>query len=551
MSRPEREVVERLGPSGLARVLTDLLDHPHLVRLANACELRYPGMRTQSQKRERILADLADRAVQDEAARKAVFRALRKETAASARMWAALDEGERARRLQDDAFLSRNGNLGRHLFLLASSPSHPAVDEALGQLLAREKGSASEPRPAAPAAPDPAALTREVARLGKKALELQKKVAYQEGQIAKSRETEKALKRDVIQRKGELAESRMLAERLRRELQDARGAASEAAAAQANPGQPGPQIEELASAVRKLGSEQRRLVHRLEKIAEVPSPAPIPPDLFVPVLRAIEEVQKETAGLKRERKKDLQEQAKRLEDLQAEVRSLREAARAALPSPKTAMRRKGEPDRVGVFIDVQNMYYAARQLRGKLDFDALLQAAVRDRRLIQATAYVVETKEIDQSGFIAVLQQRGIEVRRKTLRVRSDGSMKGDWDMEMALDILDAAPKLDVVVLVSGDGDFTSLVNRVKAIGPRIEVIGFPRNTAKSLLEAADHFQPLDRKFVIRADERPPSAARRERGSIDAGGDEKEPTGDLPSSSSPAPEESIAPMAESAAPRSK
>ena len=76
--------------------------------------------------------------------------------------------------------------------------------------------------------------------------------------------------------------------------------------------------------------------------------------------------------------------------------------------------------------------------------------------------------------------------------------MKGDWDMEMALDILDMAPKLDVVVLVSGDGDFTSLVRRVKSMGPRVEVVAFPRNTAKSLLEAADRFHPLDRRAMIR-----------------------------------------------------
>jgi uncharacterized LabA/DUF88 family protein len=69
--------------------------------------------------------------------------------------------------------------------------------------------------------------------------------------------------------------------------------------------------------------------------------------------------------------------------------------------------------------------------------------------------------------------------------------------MELALDILDAATSLDVVVLVSGDGDFTSLVKRVKAMGPRVEVIGFPRTTANSLVGAADHYQPLDRKFMI------------------------------------------------------
>jgi uncharacterized LabA/DUF88 family protein len=162
-----------------------------------------------------------------------------------------------------------------------------------------------------------------------------------------------------------------------------------------------------------------------------------------------------------------------------------------------------------VFIDVQNVYYGARQLKGKLDFDALMQAAVQDRRLIQATAYVVESKEIDRSQFIAMLEDRGIRVQRKSLKIRADGSMKGDWDIEMALDALDAAPGLDVVVLVSGDGDFTSLVERVRAIGPRVEVIAFPRNTAKALAQAADHFQPLDRKFMIyprkSASPRPPS----------------------------------------------
>src|SRR4029079_37864 len=185
---------------------------------------------------------------------------------------------------------------------------------------------------------------------------------------------------------------------------------------------------------------------------------------------AIAELQKDVAALRRERRKDLQDQAKRLDELASGVDAARAAVEASPKASRAAGRKKGEPERVGGFIDVQNMYYAARQLKGKLDFDALLQASVLDRRLIQATAYVVESKEIDQSGFIAMLQQRAIEVRRKTLKVRSDGSMKGDWDMEVALDILDMAPKLDVVVLVSGDGDFTSLVKRVKSMSPRVEV---------------------------------------------------------------------------------
>jgi uncharacterized LabA/DUF88 family protein len=213
--------------------------------------------------------------------------------------------------------------------------------------------------------------------------------------------------------------------------------------------------------------------------------------------------------LRRERKKDIQDQARRLDEVAAGVQAARNAMEASPKATRAAARKKGEPERVGIFIDVQNMYYSARQLKGKLDFDALLQACVLDRRLIQASAYVVESKEIDQSGFIAMLQQRAIEVRRKTLKVRADGSMKGDWDMEMALDILDMAPKLDVVVLVSGDGDFTSLVRRVKTMGPKVEVVAFPRNTAKSLLEAADRFHPLDRRSMIRTEVAAPVDAER------------------------------------------
>jgi uncharacterized LabA/DUF88 family protein len=507
MSRSEHEIFLRLGTKGLIRVLDDLLDHGPLVRLANACGLRYPGMRTQSQKRARILADLTERAEREDSARKAIFRTLRKETAASASAWAALSPKEREAELSEERDAPAGRKPGLRLFLLASDSSDAAGDEALSRMLAREESrAAAADDDHAARAPELAA--REAARLRKKVAELHKKVAYVEGQIAKGRDAEKSLKRDLLQRKGELAEARMLNEQLRRELQDARGAASESTAAQLSPSPVDAAVAEIAGSVRKLASEQRRLTHRIEKASEAPpSAATVPPETLAPLHGTLEEVQKELAALRRERRKDLQEQGGRLDALTNEVRTFRSQAQNSAPSPKSPARRKGDPERVGVFVDVQNMYYAARQLKGKLDFDALLQAAVRDRRLIQATAYVVETKEIDQSGFIAMLEQRAIEVRRKTLKIRSDGSMKGDWDMEMALDILDAAPRLDVVALVSGDGDFTSLVNRVKGIGPRVEVLGFPRNTAKSLLEAADRFQPLDRKFMIRTgiETRPPS----------------------------------------------
>jgi len=498
VARTEREVVTRLGATGLNRVLSDLLDQNRLVRLASAAGISYPGMRTQSQKRPRLVADLAEKAGRDDTAGLAIVRALRKETATIAKEWSGLSPSERVERLTDPAVASANGRLGGYLFVAASAAAESPVEEALSEILSR--GSSPEAGgPDGPASASRETLSKEAQRLRKKCAELQKKVRYLEGQIAKTRDVEKANKRDLLQRKGELAEARMLAERLKRELDEARSTASDAPA----PSKPAASlsgVEELDRSVKRLATEQRRLAHRIDKMAESPGPA-VPAPSFAPIADALAELQKEVATLRRERKKDVSDQAKRLDEMAAAVVAAREAVEASPKASRAHSRKKGEPERVGVFIDVQNMYYAARQLKGKLDFDALLQACVLDRRLIQASAYVVESKEIDQSGFIAMLQQRAIEVRRKTLKVRSDGSMKGDWDMEMALDILDMAPKLDVVVLVSGDGDFTSLVRRVKSMGPKVEVVAFPRNTAKSLLEAADRFHPLDRKAMIRVSE--------------------------------------------------
>jgi uncharacterized LabA/DUF88 family protein len=284
----------------------------------------------------------------------------------------------------------------------------------------------------------------------------------------------------------------MLAERVRRELDDSKRALDHMRAEKPADTDSARLIDPLERAIKRLSTGQRKLTHLIEKAKATPAPAGGPSAKSIETLtEALKTVQKETAGLRREHKRDKEELVKRLDELAASIKKS--------PLKERKPRIKESDKRVGVFIDVQNVYYGARRLKGKLDFDALMESAIVDRRLIQCTAYVVESKEIDQSGFIARLQQKAIEVRRKSLRVRADGSSKGDWDMELALDILDAAANLDIVVLVSGDGDFTSLVKRVKRIGPRVEVIAFPRNTAKSLLEAADRFQPLDRKFMIRS----------------------------------------------------
>jgi hypothetical protein len=122
--------------------------------------------------------------------------------------------------------------------------------------------------------------------------------------------------------------------------------------------------------------------------------------------------------------------------------------------------------RVAVLVDVQNMFYSAKhQYRAKLNFAKLLDGAVQGRQLIRAIAYIVQTPDIDQTNFINMLQQTGYEVKSKRLRLRPDGTAKGDWDMGMAIDAISLADRLDSLVLVSGDGDFVDLVNMLKGRG--------------------------------------------------------------------------------------
>ncbi len=158
--------------------------------------------------------------------------------------------------------------------------------------------------------------------------------------------------------------------------------------------------------------------------------------------------------------------------------------------------------RVGVFVDVQNMYYSAKNLyKAKVNFKAVLNEAGRGRNLIRAIAYVVEAQELKEKSFFEALLNIGFEVKAKELQVFYGGMKKGDWDIGIAMDCIELAPKLDTVVLISGDGDFKELIEHLqRALGCRVEVMAFGRSASSKLKETADEFIDLDRnyrKFLI------------------------------------------------------
>jgi uncharacterized LabA/DUF88 family protein len=155
---------------------------------------------------------------------------------------------------------------------------------------------------------------------------------------------------------------------------------------------------------------------------------------------------------------------------------------------------KHPEQRVGVFIDTQNIYHSAKNLyHARANFGNVLKDAVAGRRLIRARAYAVTTETGEEKGFFEALEKVGIEMRLKDLQVFSGGAKKADWDVGMAVDAITASPGLDTVILVTGDGDFVPLVRYLQNHdGCQVEVVSFGRSTSAKLKEATDDFLDLD-----------------------------------------------------------
>ncbi len=159
--------------------------------------------------------------------------------------------------------------------------------------------------------------------------------------------------------------------------------------------------------------------------------------------------------------------------------------------------------RVAVFIDTQNLYHSAKNLyKAKVNFKEVLNRAVSGRKLIRAFAYVVRTESGEESAFLEALENLGLQVRSKDLQVFAGGSKKADWDVGLAVDAISVAPKMDTIVIVSGDGDFVPLVEYLKMHdGCQVEAISFGKSSSSRLKEIVDKFYDLDddaTRFLIK-----------------------------------------------------
>lgn len=163
---------------------------------------------------------------------------------------------------------------------------------------------------------------------------------------------------------------------------------------------------------------------------------------------------------------------------------------------------KHKEQRVGVLVDVSNMYHSAKNLyKRRVNFKEVLRDAVAGRKLIRASAYVVKAENEDETFFFDALLGQGFEVKMKELQIFAGGIKKADWDVGIAIDAIKLAPKLDVIVLVSGDGDYVPLVNYLQnTTGCLVEVMAFRQTTSAKLIEEADDFLNLsdNKKYLLR-----------------------------------------------------
>ncbi len=163
---------------------------------------------------------------------------------------------------------------------------------------------------------------------------------------------------------------------------------------------------------------------------------------------------------------------------------------------------KHKEQRVGVFIDTQNIYHSAKNLyHSKVNFGNIVKDAVGERSLIRAVAYVITTEAGDEKAFFEALTKMGIETKTKDLQIFGSGAKKADWDVGLAIDAVKLAPKLDAVILLTGDGDFAPLVEYLQVNeGCQVEVVSFGKSTSTKLREVVDDFFDLDenpQKYLI------------------------------------------------------
>lgn len=156
-------------------------------------------------------------------------------------------------------------------------------------------------------------------------------------------------------------------------------------------------------------------------------------------------------------------------------------------------------NKIAIFVDVQNIYYTTRQAYGRqFNYRKLMASIKQQGDVVMAYAYAIDRGDSQQLKFQEALRHIGFEIKLKPYIQRRDGSAKGDWDVGITIDVLEAAKEVDTVILLSGDGDFDLLLEKINSrYGVRTEVYGVPALTANSLIYAASIFHRIEQQLLL------------------------------------------------------
>ena len=155
--------------------------------------------------------------------------------------------------------------------------------------------------------------------------------------------------------------------------------------------------------------------------------------------------------------------------------------------------------KIAIFVDVQNIYYTTRQTYGRqFNYRALWRRISSQGEIVSATAYATHRDDNQQLKFQDALRYIGFNVKLKPYIQRSDGSAKGDWDVGITIDIMETAIDVDTIVLLSGDGDFDLLLEKIRTdYAVTAEIYGVPALTAKSLIDSASIYHPIKEELLL------------------------------------------------------
>ncbi len=162
---------------------------------------------------------------------------------------------------------------------------------------------------------------------------------------------------------------------------------------------------------------------------------------------------------------------------------------------------------MGIFVDIQNLYHSAKNLyHARVNYKELMKELVAGRNLVGAYAYVVKSETAEgEAAFFDALEKAGLQLRSKDLQIFAGGQKKADWDVGMAVDAIRMSDPLDVIILVTGDGDFIPLVEYLRVgKGKTVEVAAFGRSASGKIKEAADEFIDIEKlpRVILRTQRR-------------------------------------------------